>query len=152
MRTTAVGFLGVFAATLLACSEYPAPTGFDSDPLGRWALVAVDGHALPAPVDAGAEIVGGELELSADGSYWSSTRATIAGVAFQDVLRGRWSVVRDRITLERADQTAVVAGTWNGVTIEIAGTRTLRYTRPPMTATTNPTTASPTPPKRAPRW
>jgi hypothetical protein len=149
-KSTTRAFVGIVAATLLGCSEQILPTGFDSDPLGRWALVAVDGHLLPAPLDADAEIVAGELELSADGSYWTSTRAIISGIAFQDLLRGRWSVASDRITLQRAGQTAVVVGTWNGATIEIAGRRTLRYARPAPSS--NPTTVSSTPPKRAPRW
>ena len=121
-----------------------------TDPRGNWTLVAVDGHPLPAFIDVGAEIVAGELELSADGSYWSSTHATIFGAEFQDWWEGRWSVASDRIVLQRAGQPADFVGTWSGNTIEIAGTRTMRYARSPTRV--NATTSSPTRPSRsAPR-
>jgi len=149
IRTTTTILFGVVAASLSACSDLTRPIGFDADLRGRWVLVAVDGQPLPVPLDPGAEIVAGELELLADGSYWSSTHATIAGVAFHDLWKGRWSIAADRILLERAGQTAVFAGTWNGVTIEIAGTRAMRYARPPAAPT--PTAGSPTQPKKAPK-
>jgi hypothetical protein len=105
---------------------------------------------LPALIDVGAEIVAGELELSADGSYWSRTDATIFGAAFHDWWEGRWSVASDRIVLQRAGQPADFVGTWSGNTIEIAGIRTMRYARPPTPM--NATTSSPTRPSRsAPR-
>jgi len=151
MWTTPTAFLGFVAATLLACSD-SRPTGVDtgsSAARGSWTLVAVDGHALPASIDAGAQIVAGELELLADGSYWSRTHANVFGAAFQDWFEGRWSVAGERIVLQRADQT-VLAGMWAVNTIEIAAARTMRYVRELKPA--NPTTSGASQPKRTVPW
>jgi hypothetical protein len=151
IRTKTNAFFGIVAATLLACSDSSQPTGLEAGSTGlrgSWMLVAVDGQPLPARIDDGAEIVAGELELSAGGSYWTSTHATIFGAPFNDWWEGRWSVAGDRLVLERSGQAAVFVGTWSGSTIEIAGTRTMRYARPSTRA--NPTTSSsPTRPSRS---
>lgn len=139
----------VVTASSMACSDATQP---DSGPVGAWTLVAVDGCALPAAIDVGAQIVAGELELSADGTYWRRTHALIFDAPFQDWSAGQWSLAGDRISLRREDGLSESVGTWTANIIEIVGIRTLRYSRTGAATTPPPPmTTTPSQPGRPPR-
>jgi len=139
----------VVIASSMACSDATQP---NPEPVGGWTLVGVDGSALPATIDVGAQIVGGELELSADGTYQRRTRALIFDVPFQDWSTGQWSVTGGRISFRRDDGLSESLGTWTANSIEIAGVRTLRYSPMVAAPTPTPTTTMPSQPMRPPRW
>jgi hypothetical protein len=97
---------------------------------GRWTLVAVDGQALPVELDVGAQLVGGDLQLSADGSYWNQTRANIGSAMVHGWSEGRWSVSGGQITLRPNGQSEAISAKWGGTYIEIVDSRSLQYKRP----------------------
>jgi hypothetical protein len=67
----------------------------------------------------------GECELSSDGTYWTQTRATIGGAAFQDWQQGRWTVDGDRTVLQPKKASEPILARWNASAIEIIGVRIL---------------------------
>jgi hypothetical protein len=146
---------GLLAAILVvsissACSAPTEALG----PEEHWTLVAVDGGPLPALIGPGAEIVGGSLELSRDGSYTKQTRATIEEVTFEDLHTGHWTARVGQIELWPSDGGDPVVARWHDGSIEIPGVRTIRYVpasaAPPVPR--NGPTASPSAPGSSPGY
>ena len=131
-RTSRVSFRPLLAAALAAFSA-SCSTPTESLPhamTGRWILAAVDGQSLPVEIDVGAELVGGDLQLSTDGTYWNQTRASIGGAIVHGWSEGRWTASGGEITLHPVGQSSTIPATWTGPYIEIVDSRTLQYTRP----------------------
>lgn len=131
-RTPRVPFGPLLAATVAAFSAgCSTPTeSLPHEMTGRWILAAVDGQSLPVETDVGAELVGGDLQLSTDGSYWNQTRASIGGAMVHGWSEGRWTASGGKITLHPNGQSSTISANWTGMYIEIVDSRTLQYTRP----------------------
>jgi hypothetical protein len=98
-------------------------------PEGEWSLVAVDAVGVPASVGPDAAIVGGDLQIFPDHSFWRRTRASIGGAVFQDWQDGGWSVDGRRLELSVSGATASTIGAWNGESLDLQAGRTLHYVR-----------------------
>jgi hypothetical protein len=75
---------------------------------GSWRLDRVGGHRLPAPVEGRSQLLGGSLELSADGSFteseaWTYVSHGVSAPRAPAVARGRWDMAGRTVTLHMSD-------------------------------------------------